>query len=213
MRKKDVNKILNAGFKESLKTLGFKKTKNEFLKKYDNFSIRFGYAIVDYYNLFPTTFGYGLYMKEYDNLIGRIEGREINNRNVYGRNTISLFVKGNYPIKEYTITTEEDTLNMVKEVTAYMKNVAIPYLESISNFSALDKIYNENPTRPEFGVRGLILAKMAQNPQYDKLKKAYRQLFVDKNWAVQEDIDNLEKTIQFLDNHTLEQLQKIASNG
>lgn len=212
MKKKELNRLLFNSFKETLKELNFKKVKIRFKKEYKNFTLDFGFAIVDYYNLFPTTFGYYISYHPLNKILSEIYNKDTSEYVSWAEHQHELFLLKKYPIQEYTITTEEDALNMVKEVTAYMKDVAIPYLESISNFSALDKIYNENPTRPEFGVRGLILAKMAQNPQYDKLKKAYRQLFVDKNWAVQEDIDNLEKTIQFLDKHSFEELEKIANS-
>jgi len=63
------------------------------------------------------------------------------------------------------------------------------------------------------GVKGLILAKMSDNPNYEELKQKYRQLFIDRQWAIQEDIDNLEKVILFLDNHSKEELEKITKDN
>lgn len=209
MRKKDLNIILNKGFEKNLKELGFKKIKYGFIKRYEKFHIRIGYSIVDYYNIFPTTFSYRLSLNSLNNLYSSIFNKEME-VGAHSSSIVNLYEEGRYPIYEYNIKNEDDAKQMIEEVSEYLKIKTIPYLESISNFKALDIKYNTNPTEPNLGVRGLILAKMVKNPNYAELKKTYRQLFVERNWAVQEDIDDLEKVIDFLDSHTNEELEKIA---
>lgn len=211
MKKSDLNKILLKEFKEKLIEIDYKYCKHRFFKDYGNYTISFGYAIVDYHNIFPTTFGYSLSMKKVDVIKSIIFNEQLKRIIIYGENTISLNEKGDYPMDEFIIQTENDALKMVEKAIMYFKNEALPYLKSISDLENLDKIINKNPIEPTIGVKGLIIAKLIDNPNYEKLKKTYRQLFIDRQWAVQEDIDNLEKAILFLDNHSKEELEKIVN--
>ncbi|MBA6315424.1 hypothetical protein [Cellulophaga baltica] len=211
MKKKELNRILNDGFKESLKNLGFKKSKLSFYKPIDNlWSIEFNYSIIDYGNIFPSTFSFSLSYSLFDIIYSKIFQITKKELWIYSTSITSLYERGKYLFPEYEIMKQADAIKMINEVTEYMKNEAIPFLESIANFESLDDYYNQNPTRPDFGIRGLIIAKMAENPNYEALKQKYRQLFIDKNWAVKEDIENLETVINFLDKHTKEELDAIA---
>src|SRR5690606_15628566 len=140
-------------------------------------------------------------------------GKKVEDITVLNMNQGDLYDQGKYYIPEYRLEIENDVYRMIDELIHYLKNEALPYLESINNIEALDKIINENPTEPTAGVKGLILAKMSDNPNYEELKKKYRQLFIDRQWAIQEDIDNLEKVILFLDNHSKEELEKITKDN
>lgn len=211
MKKEDVNKILNDGFKIRFKNLGFKKNKIGFSKELnDKFSIRFGYSIIDYGSVFPSTFSFSLSSVEFDKIYSKILETDRTGLWIYSTGIGSLYEIGKYSKPKHEIISEDDCFNMVEEATCFMTEVAIPYLNSISNFKALDDYYNQNPTRPDFGVRSLIIAKMAGNPNYEELKTTYRQLFIDKNWAVKEDVLNLEKVIAFLDTHEKEEIENIA---
>lgn len=210
MKKGELNKLLSDNFKEFFKKFDYRKTKYRYKKDYNNFVVSIGFAIADYCNVFPITFGYNLSSKVIDKIFSAIFDKHISESIIIGENTISLYEKQKYHIPEYDIKTENDVKIMFKEVTEYMKSVAFPYIESICDIEILDKIINKNPQEPLFGLRGLVLSKLAKSPNYEELKKTYRQLFVERNWAVQEDIDNLEKVIDFLDSHTKEELEKIA---
>ncbi len=211
MKKKEVTKLFNNYFKENLKELGFKSKGWELFKVDNNKTYRFSYVTYDYGDVYMPEFSMGVKMQSLNNIYREVFQKESNAFAFFTSQGV-LHEQGKFHIDTmHHIKTEDDIINFGSEVVTYLKEKGLPYLETISNFKTLDKIHNENPTRPELGMKGLIFAKMAQNPNYEQLKKLYRQLFVDKNWAVQEDIDNLEKTIQFLDKHSFKELEKIAT--
>ena len=140
-----------------------------------------------------------------------IGGRFTNPQNEYfpiiGIGQSELFESKNYPILEYDIYTEEDALKMVDEVMNYFENEALPFLESLSNLETIEKVINNEPI-PQKGIFGLILAKLTGNENYEPLKSKYRDLLKEwSDWDKQE----LEKVISFLDKHTKEELEEIAS--
>tara|TARA_R110000868_G_scaffold409638_1_gene695541 strand:- start:517 stop:978 length:462 start_codon:yes stop_codon:yes gene_type:complete len=145
-----------------------------------------------------------------DNLFSFIFKEGLERKILVGENSVSLYENNKYLIPEYEIKSEDDANKMIQEVTKYMQEIALPYLNSINNFNSLDKLINDNNQEPLHGSKGLIIAKMAENPNYEVLKQKYRQLFIDKNWAVKKDIENLETVINFLDKHTKEELDAIA---
>jgi len=211
MKKSELNKFLLKEFKVRLKELNFKYSKHRFFDICEDYTISFGYALVDYYNIFPTTFGYSLSIKKVDVLSSSIFNKELERIIIYGENTVSRSENGEYPISEFIIQTENDAIEMADKALAYFKNEALPYLRSISNVESLDKIVNHNPIEPTAGVKGLILAKLNNNPEYDNLKKVYRQLFIERQWAIQKDIDELEEVIRFLDKHSKDELETIIN--
>lgn len=212
MKKTELNKFLLKEFKVRLKEFNFKYSKHRFFDICEDYTISFGYAIVDYSNIFPTTFGYNLSIENVDVLSSSLFNKELERIIIYGENTVSLSVKGEYPISEFIIQTENDAIEMADKALAYFKNEALPYLRSISNVESLDKIVNHNPIEPRAGIKGLILAKLNNNPDYESLKKAYRLLFIDQQWEIQEDIDNLETVICFLHKHSKYELETIISD-
>src|SRR6218665_3608036 len=215
MKAGEVRKLLNSGFKTiMLNKLGFKKWKYGYVKETSNgtyYDFAFSYACYD--TCFPTTFNYGIGLSQVTKIFKKImpenfAGTEYEYPVILSLGQIGLFVSKRFPVLEYNIYSEEDINKMVSEVSAYFINEALPYLESISSIEKLEQITN-NELNPHKRSTGLLLAKLVNNPNYENLKSQYRALI--KDWPETSKQES-EKVISFLDNHSQEELLKIAEN-
>lgn len=207
MKKREAKKLIDSRLKEYLRQFNFKKKGDDFIKIIKgDFKIDFGYSIVDLGNSFPIQFGYHLSSVYLDRIFSAIRGVEEKGLNVYSNHQSLLFESKEYPILEYDVYTSEDIEEMVGEITKFLDNKALPYLESICDLEELEKVINNKPI-PQKSEVGLVLARIMKNSDYNKLKEKYRELLID--W-VDSYKESLEKTINFLDNHSVEELEIIA---
>ncbi len=210
MRKKDLKSLLDKRYKERLKSIGFVKKGNEFIKSLDDFSYIFRYVIYDYGNVYTPHFSYGLKSKIYSRLVSIIYEKQLDPLIYYIRQG-TLYENGKYPVDDYLITSIDQTEGMMNEVMNYIESEAVPYLESITDLKTIEKLINKNPERPTDSFQGLILAKLVGNSGYEELKIRYRYFFIEREWAIEEDIKKFENLILFLDNHTKEELEEIVN--
>ena len=212
MKKVEVTKLLNSGFKKKLDKTHFKKWKFGYIKEMsDGFFYEFAFSSASYDTCFPTTFYCGIGLQNVKIILSKIFPEyavvpENAYPIVFSLHQKSLFEANKFPIFKYDIYTEEDVNEMVNEVSAFFISEALPYLESISSISQLEQITNTelNPWKKSIG---LILAKLVNNPEYENLKSKYRELLKDwSDWNKQE----LEKVIVFLDSYSQEELLKIT---
>src|SRR5690606_26979811 len=141
--------------------------------------IKFTFMIIDwvrftynYGNVKTPEFSYGFKWIPYSRLISLLNGKKTDPYVYYIRQG-SLYEKGEYPIDDYLLQTEQDTIKMADQVMRYFKSIAFPYLGSICNLESLDKMVNNNPSEPTAGVMGLILGKLNNNPEYNNLNKGF----------------------------------------
>lgn len=214
MKKIEVTKLLNIGFKIMLDKNNFKKWKFGYIKELGNGTYyNFAFSSASYDTCFPTTFYFGIGSKDVKKISKKIlpENFTIPENEfptILSIGQKELFEAKKFPVFKYDIYTEEDVNKMVNEVSEYFTRVAFPYLESISSIEKLEELTNTelNPWKKSIG---LILAKLVNNPEYEILKNKYRELLKDWNdWDKQE----LEKVISFLDNHSQEELLQIAES-
>jgi len=215
MKAGEVRKLLNSGFKTiMLNKLGFKKWKYGYVKETSNgtyYKFSFSYACYD--TCFPTTFIYGIGLSKVTKIFKKIMPEDFvapehEYPNILTLGQIELFESKKFPVFKYNIYSEDDINKMVSEVSAYFINEALPYLESISSIEKLEQITN-NELNPHKSSTGLLLAKLVNSPNYENLKSQYRALL--KDWP-EWDKRELEKVVEFLDNHSQEELLKIAEN-
>jgi len=214
MKKSEVEKYLAKGFKASF-LKDYKKTKYSFVKLLDELYYSFGFVTLNLDSYFPATFRFSVGSKKVKALLENILPKKFKNisENEYPPaiflGQIKLFDEGKYPTLEYGIYTETDAQKMVDEVSAYILNEVLPEWEANPTLEYLEKKVNENLTDvPNFS--GLILAKLiGRNPKYESIKQHFTNTSKDWNdW----DKKDLEKVIEFLDNHSQEELLKIAEN-
>lgn len=210
MKKKDLKNLVDNKYKEQLKLIGFEKKGKEFIKSLEDFTYTFSYVIYDYGNVYIPHFSYGLKSKTYS-LLGSIINEEQLDPFVYHIRQGTLFENGKYPVNDYLITSLNQVEGMINEVITYFKSQALPYLESISNLKIIEELTYKNPKQPTDSFQGLILAKLLGSKRYEELKMIYRDFYAETEWGILEDIQKFESLILYLDKHTKEELEKIAS--
>lgn len=211
MKQSEVRKALETGFKVKFGNT-LKKHKYVLIKHFGEIYFDFGVGIVDYDNSFPSTFYFGFGNKIYSNLFNKMInqfGLNIQGNKFFiaiGTGQLRLFKEGKYPILEYDICTQADAQKMVDEVSTYILNEVLPEWEANPTLEYLEKKVNEKLTDvPSFS--GLILAKLVGNPKYESIKQHFTN--VSQDWG-DWDKKDLEKVIEFLDNHNREELLQIA---
>lgn len=210
MKLTEARKYLEEGFKNKFGNL--KKRKYWFFKDIGELYFRFGVVLVNSDNSFPSTFGCGFGNIHYSNLFNfiirelKINRQENKYITVYNIGQIPLYDRGEYPVLEYDIYTEQDANKMVEEVSDYILNTVLPEWEANPTLEYLEKKVNENLNEaPNFS--GLILAKLIGSSNYEHVKE--HLIEVSKDWA-DWDKKDLDKVINFLETESLDNIKAIA---
>jgi|SRR6218665_30005 len=216
----EVKKELKKKFESFLKPLGFRsKADNQgcsfFLNK-ENSEYRFGYGISNYYDEFYT----GLFGSIGYTPIQKIENAIFEEQSFYDTlllNISEYFKSENFRFK---ISTFED-LNKWKSISEkFYYEFALPFFKQYNTIESIDKLLNTHPTEKvvyldDLGGRiiaGLISAKLNQNPKYDELRDYYKSE-VESKFQGYFMYEKCMKTINFLDNHSQEELLNRNSAG
>jgi hypothetical protein len=219
MNYSEVKKELKKEFECFFKPLGYKSKSNlqgcDFSKESGNSINRIGYGVANYIDEFNT----GCYLKICNIQIQNIEGVIFGEKGIYdtlGTSTATYFNELNY---RYKIKTQEDIKEWGKIVSKFYDEYAVPFFEKFNSVNAIDKLLNENPSEKviyldDLGWRiitGLIVAKLNKNPKYNEVRDYYRSE-VESKFQGYFMYDKCMKTIEFLDNISLEELLKTSDN-
>lgn len=219
MKKSELKTLLNKEYKNRLTRLGFKKKDDGFIRLNNDSFFYFGFGIVDLDNSFPTTFYWGYGLISVAVILKTSQGKIFDPKQGYPavihETQVSLFDKKQYPILEYDLYNEDQAVKMVDDVVQYIEQL-LPQFEQLQNVKGVDQKINDGSIS-QLDSRfisartqtGLIVAKLTNNPNYETLKSQYRQLL--KDWP-ESDKQELEKVIAFLDQHSREELLKIAES-
>lgn len=215
MNYSEVKKELKKEFEGFLKPLGYKSKTNNQGCKFSlinvNSQCNIGYGVSNYVDEFYT----GCYISIE---IPQIEAITLNlfeeSGFIVGFNIGTYFNELNY---RYKIKTQEDILEWVKIVGKFYEEYAVPFFEKYHSLDAIDKLLNENPTEKviyldDLGwriIKGLIVAKLNNNPKYKELRDYYYSE-VESKFQGYFMYEKCMKTIDFIDNHSQEDLLKIA---
>ena len=120
-------------------------------------------------------------------------------------------------MEDAKIKTEEDIKEWGKIVRKFYEEYAVPFFEKYNTVDAIDKLLNENPTEKviyldDLGwriIKGLIAAKLNNNPNYNKLRDYYKSE-VESKFQGYFMYEKCNIVIDFLENHSQEELLKIA---
>jgi hypothetical protein len=219
MKLSEIRKALLIKANDSFQELGFKKVGDLIVKNIDDYQIYIGFGVVDNDNSFPTTFRYGIAMKSLNNIKKYClpeRGFKLNDfSGAYGQKQTMLFDKKQYSILEYDIKSIADIDIMMNDLLSYFKDKALLELERLLSLDKLsvfinsEEVIKESMHQPTTSINGLILCKTSGFLNYETLKVKYRELLKDwSDWDKQE----LEKVISFLDNHSQEELMRIAES-
>jgi hypothetical protein len=215
----EVKRELKNEFESFLKPLGFKSKIDSqgcrFFKKIKKCDIRFGFGVSNFIDEFyASPFGsLGL------NNIQIIENSIFNEELSYDTillNKSEYFNNLNY---KYKIENIDDILEWGKIIKEFYTNYAVPFFEKYSSIDAIDKLLNENPSEKviyldDLGwriIKGLIAAKLNSNPKYPELR-AYYKSEVESKFQGYFMYEKCMKTIEFLDRHTLQELDEMIAS-
>jgi len=214
----EVKKELKKEFTAFLKPLGYKsKCSNQgctfFLSK-ANKECKFGYGIVNYINEFYTSIHGSLGLYPIQNVESEIFGID--------EYTDTLLLNKEKYFKEINYRFKIESKNDIKEwmniVQKFFTEFAQPFFEKYKTVADIDKLLNTNPKErvPELDnlgqhiIKGLISAKLNENPNYEELKSFYKNE-VETKFKGHFMYDKCMQTIIFLDNHSLSELKTIAN--
>jgi len=184
----------------------------EFKSEQEYTSKIIGYGIRNYVNEFKT----GCYLGIDIHIIQKIE-KKIFEGSYYG--TLSSGIADYFGVVNYdfTIRNEQDIAVWMEIVSKFYIEFAEPFFSKFQDVADVDVLLNANPKErvPELNdlgqhiIKGLISAKLNDNPNYDELK-AYYQSEVESKFKGHFLYDNCMKVIAFLDSHTTEELKSIS---
>lgn len=94
---------------------------------------------------------------------------------------------------------------------AQLEEAGLPFIEAHSTLSALDQLFNETPDQPLPLVhnqinrcfRGIVLAKLTQQPDLDALVQAYKLALRDRLFAPDATITKFERLAGFLRHYSM----------
>jgi|SRR6218665_1400312 len=225
MNYSEVKKELKKEYEAFLKPIGYKKSRSEsqgcdFKLIKNGVTQKIGYGITNYIDEFYTGGYIGLGILPIQKLQYHIEEASGVNDNygiTLGASISDYMNELNYRCHIKTI---EDIKEWGKTIRKFYEEYAVPFFEKYNTVEAVDKLLNENPTErviycDDLGwriIKGLISAKLNQNPKYDELRDYYKSE-VESKFQGYFMYEKCMKTINFLDNHSQEELLKIAETA
>ncbi len=215
MNYSEVKKELKKEFERFLKPLGYKSKTNSQGCKFSliniNSQYNIGYGVSNYVDEFYT----GCYISIETPQIEIITLKLFKESGfVVGSNIDTYFNELNY---RYKIKTQEDIIEWGKIIRKFYKEYSIPFFEKFNSVDAIDKLLNEKPTEKvvyldDLGwriIKGLIVAKLNNNPKYNELRDYYKRE-VESKFQGYFMYEKCMKTIDFLDSHSQEELLIIS---
>lgn len=114
------------------------------------------------------------------------------------------------PFLRFKIKSEADIIKTCERFMEFMKIQGFDFLEKTSHTVTLERVINRKPaqTHPYFynayhrALKGITLAKLAQNPDFETLAQTYYQQLLRKN-APQSQQDNFQKLYRYLHNFSI----------
>ncbi|MDR2992409.1 MAG: hypothetical protein LBV11_00995 [Bacillus cereus] len=223
MNYKEVKQIVKKEYELLLNPLNYRGKNDlqgyEFRFINDFIVYKIGYGIVNYIDEFNIGTYISLSVISIDNIQQIIlnEERIIENYATIGTNISSYFGELNY---RYHIKTIEDVKEWGKIVRKFYNEYVLPFFEKYSTVEAIDKLLNDNPSEKVIYcsdlswriIKGLIAAKLNNNPQYNDLRNYYKSE-VESKFQGYFMYDKCMKVIDFLDKYTSEELNKLAESS
>jgi hypothetical protein len=222
MNYSEVKKELRKEFESFLKPLGYKsKTDPQgcaFVLIDNQIVLRLGYGVTNYIDEFNTACYIGLGLLPIQKILYKIE--EITDvvdsyGSTIGSSTATYFKELNYRFK---IKTQDDIIEWGKIVRKFYAEYAIHFFEKYNSLDSIDRLLNEKPSEKviycdDLGwriIKGLIAAKLNNNPKYNELRDYYRSE-VESKFQGYFMYEKCMKAVDFLESHSTEELKAMAS--
>ncbi|MBN1924978.1 MAG: hypothetical protein JW798_04015 [Prolixibacteraceae bacterium] len=218
-----VKKELKSNFDKFLKPLGYKSKVDsqgcqfEIIDKEQLFFI--GYGVRNYIDEFKTGCYIGITIVKIAKIQQFIleENSTSGLRGTLGSGMADYFNVVNY---NYHIKTQHDIELWMQIVKRFYNEYAVPFFEKYNSVSAIDKLLNDDPSkRVKYSddlawriIKGLIAARLNNNPRYHEIK-AYYSNEVEAKLPGHFMYAKCRKVIEFLENHTREELVKLSTQA
>lgn len=202
--KSEIDKFLRRELGSFLKQYGYK-----YLQKADGFVRYFdgGFnevvcAVYDYKSIFYIGFSFLIRIDQVED-IRQLNGFFIDKFKKYTC-TVSTSLKYFNDIDKYEVLSEIDLIKLINEVKEIYKREIDPFLirysdvKNIDKTSNVDKIEINMLSAPENILSSIIIAKLAGNPEFEKLSKNYYNDFAEKNRGIGDGMERIKKTIEYL---------------
>lgn len=178
----------------------FKKSKKQFVKKTDVFTVIYAFDFSEYFYMYETV------IKIEINIIENIK------KKAWGKlykKFVSVGQVKTYIIKDGTghlivTDTEEKVINAIQEEKMFYENYVVKYIQNMTDIYYLDNLLNKEPGKELFiafnpihtSFLAIIVAKLVSNPNIDILFNEYRKLIIKHNEHFIEEYDLL---VSYLD--------------
>jgi hypothetical protein len=216
----EVKKEIKREFEFFFKPIGYKSRSAlqgcEFIFVNKSTVCKIGYGIANYIDEFNISAYISLSVILIDNIqqVIFVESCVPSNYATIGSTMSDYFNESNY---RYRIKTIEDIKNWCKIARKFYEEYAVPFFEKYNAVDSIDKLLNDNPTEKvvycgDLGwriIKGLIAAKLNNNPKYNELRDYYKSE-VESKFQGYFMYDKCMKVINFLDHYTSEELNKLA---
>jgi len=103
---------------------------------------------------------------------------------------------------------EKDIQIVSNELIKQFKNFALPYFNTNNTVKRVDQLFNEHPRRYSVHmsndlfrfIKGLIAAKLVENPNFSQLLNIYSDLLVERNMPIDclEEMDRLKSILHLI---------------
>ncbi len=218
MNYSEAKKELKKEFESFLKSLGYKSKSDpqgcSFSKENESQLLSISYGVADYIDEFNTGCVIGINIIPIEKIQKHILHEDVGF--AIGSGTSNYFNELNY---RYKIKTKYDIKEWGKIIRKFYEEYAVPFFEKYNSVDAIDKLLNDNPTEKviyldDLGsriIKGLVVAKLNDNLKYDELRDYYKNE-VETKFQGYFMYAKCMKVIEFLDNHSLEELNKITND-
>ncbi|MDB4921873.1 hypothetical protein [Mucilaginibacter sp.] len=221
LKVKDIKEYILIHFGKLMTDNGFlyKKTDNEFFCSKGDYTYIFNMPLTSWSRSYELSVRLFIKQKRienvYESILGKSHGLTLNQEmieRIYyspdGRKIVKGDGMGIWLVKDNDIINAVDILNI------YYNKIAKPYFERFSTLGAFDDFMNNPPfdhspayigsTTNERCMKGLIVAKLVNNPNYEKLVAIYDELIKRTLSDVQPDsITNYNKVKEYLEHNKL----------
>lgn len=213
----EVKKELKKEFTSFLKPLGYKsKCSNQgctFSLSKTNKTIKFGYGIINQVDEFYTSIHGSLSIFPIQNIESEIFGID-DSTDTLLLNKAIYFNEINY---RFHIKTKDDIKEWMKIIQKFYSEFAEPFFEKYKTVADIDKLLNTNPKGKvseldnlgQHIIKGLISAKLNENPNYEELLNFYKNE-VETKFKGHFMYDNCIRVITFLNDNNLAKLKAIS---
>jgi hypothetical protein len=191
LKSQDIKNHISNTFGLEIKKDGFvyKKTNNEFVLIDGDYKFIFNIELTAWSTSYELNVHLRISQKEIENILETILGKQRHRLTLNQEMLERLYYSpdgrknGKGESLGVWMTKNEDILPLDKILKSYYENIAMPYFKLFSNLEAFDDYMNNPPFEypPAYiggalknrCMKGLIVAKLVQNPNYDELVATY----------------------------------------